>query len=526
MSIGGFVKDLFDGGASRNHEKNADLHDAQEDAIKAMHEVADHSGAEMDSTLEEDLAQLEKDHNKRESDITKMGVVNTALNVGGAALSVVNVGGLAGKAASKLGNKADDVLKVAASGADEAAGVAGKGAQIAAESTGNVINAADMFGKNAGKATVIVEETAKNAGTAVQEASKVQSYVYKAGQHALNAVDTIGNKLPTKVGELTNKVFNYARNPQLYGLMAEKGATGRGVVGNIVTLGLKGSPLVASEIYTHKRSGALGDRLDNQLRAISASCSYLESSDADLTYDKGESLKSWRDDYDSNCESLLNQLNSGKLTQAEYDKKYEELTESSYADLDTVLEGYKERGTYIIGEGNTAAMAEASMGLTQKEFDELGYHNSYIQTSKDEHSEAWTDVQRVAGMQYGNCNSAFASFFATINAKIVEVCPFVATLEATALKAVDSTYDFVRDTVKGGDTVSKYQDKSISEIAQGIREFSDEHLEKKNEFDSVRKDMKERSSAEYTTAQTGEVDDHKQMALAMNTDTAPEASPV
>ena len=59
--------------------------------------------------------------------------------------------------------------------------------------------------------------------------------------------------------------------------------------------------------------------------------------------------------------------------------------------------------------------------------------------------------------KYGTAETEIGSFFKTINATIIKYCPFVASIEAAALKMSDSAFDFIRDTITQHDGVSNQQ---------------------------------------------------------------------
>jgi hypothetical protein len=169
--------------------------------------------------------------------------------------------------------------------------------------------------------------------------------------------------------------------------------------------------------------------------------------------------------------------NDGTYTQAQYDAYVQDRTNKMQESLDGVKDYQKENGEHVLKNELPveAAIYAESHGI---KYDDMTTASKY---TVDENPVAYEKAQQLYANQYGNCSNAFTSFFATINAKIVKVCPAVATIEASVLKSIDSLYDMVRDKIRGQDVESKYQSSTVTDIANSIKGFSEEHLAKLEE---------------------------------------------
>jgi len=191
----------------------------------------------------------------------------------------------------------------------------------------------------------------------------------------------------------------------------------------------------------------------------------------------------------------------------------EERREKELAVYQEYTDYYKE---ITQAEADTAyidASAKAA-GANQETFDNSFELNKAGQEVKDRNGSDMRAISENIAKANGTASSPFMAFFKTINATIIRFCPFVATLEATAVKFVDSTYDWARDTITGKDQVSKYQNATITQIAEGIKQDSMEHLMAKAEYNDAMDNLTH-SVSEQDTVNTPNSDSE---ILASNTD--------
>lgn len=172
---------------------------------------------------------------------------------------------------------------------------------------------------------------------------------------------------------------------------------------------------------------------------------------------------------------------------------------------------YKEYTDYykdvVTAEADTAYInaSATAAGNNQETFDGSFELSNAGKGVKDRNGSDVRAISETLAKANGTASSAFTAFFKTINATIIRFCPAIATLEATAVKFVDSAYDWARDTITGKDQVSKYQNATITQIAEGIKSDAMEHLAVKAEYDEAMDNLTH-SVSEQNTPSTPNTD--------------------
>ena len=118
--------------------------------------------------------------------------------------------------------------------------------------------------------------------------------------------------------------------------------------------------------------------------------------------------------------------------------------------------------------------------------------------------------------------SDFANFISNIHATMIHYLPALAYAEATVVKAVDATLEFLDDYIPGYDHAAKYEGQGIGDIASSIVTDADAQYEAKMELEQLAKDNDNNmhhSAEEYADAQQNQ-QDAQQQAYASNCEPA------
>ena len=236
-----------------------------------------------------------------------------------------------------------------------------------------------------------------------------------------------------------------------------------------------------------------------------------------------EGIKDWENDdlhghfdnmtkgYSDGLHDLSDQLDSGEISEAEYNQKVDELNNKYQEQLtnmvdslspedqtklqtwlnNTAANGFDLNADDIhdidmatmytmygganqqIGQNNPSNALSEDGRNPNKYYDEDGILHDVSDECKEANQVIYEAVNKY---KYGTAGSEFGAFFKTLNARIVNVCPFVANIEATVLKAVDWVVDNVMDLATDGQHKGAYEGMSISEVADNIRLDNAKHL--------------------------------------------------
>ena len=455
--MGNIIGDFLSGDADDIKKNVKTKHEMEDKVEQTKNEFKVDSGYMTQEEADQSYEDFLKDNKERREDeiseADKNYAWSVALNTLGIAGSVAGgVGAVKGVKAAEsakflkqakavgLVDKGVDALKVADKGADVAK-VLDKGA-----------DAAEALDK-AADAAKAVKETSK-IGKITKGAAKVLTTPFKA----------------------------YSKGVEGLTKFAGAGKVGRivGVTGTIL-------PMATTQIITRTHNMQLNNKELAEISRLDNLFNTTKDYDANMLDSQDQMLKDIGDGWNTATQSLHDDFDNGKITEAEYREKFGQIK-------DEYSQKYTEASEYFAGLGadlDSYLAYEQANYDTKLQIDPSNYDGGYINSTI---YSAAPDAKAVAEEAYGKknglCSSEFTAFFATINAKIVSVCPFVASLEAAALKAADSAYDFVRDTVNENILhkeagVSKYQDKSISDIAESIKNFSTEHLAVKEEYNGL-----------------------------------------
>ena len=305
-----------------------------------------------------------------------------------------------------------------------------------------------------------------------------------AGQRALGKIATISHNAHSGVNNFAGKLIGN-------GHFVAGSATA--VLGHGGIEAVKYAPAIA----TYAVNGAINKNLQEQhkehirencliLAQMENSLSSMQDSElyqnfAESVYNYNESLAGISDMYDAKqiTEDQYNQyvseLNDSFDDYIDANKQYlpEELQGKSMSEIHDYFKRADQQIT-----GNDPYMALAANGKTA---DEINKQNGYIAERADEETKAAAKKLEDEGYdpdkyKNGLASNGFTAFFMTLNARMIQACPFVAKLEAAILKVADASFDKVADFMTGGEHAAKYQGQSVTDIANQLVQDSSTHL--------------------------------------------------
>lgn len=435
------VRDFMSGGNSLNEGRIDEIHDTQKAIIEAeayaMAKSEQFSESEINNFVSENNEKNEKARKENMADAKAATNKAIGINIVGAALSV----GLAGSAvASKSSTVSNNLSKVGTKIASGAKGVA-----------------------NAGKSAI------KTVGSTI--AKKVPTL----GKVATSKVVTTIGKSASKVVGTAGKVVG--ATGKVGGATIKYAGKGIGKISSnhpFIATGLTMAPLGVTQLYTRIKANDKAEELEDTLKTLNDHLENMEKNKDKYGDDFKHQCESFASSYNEANTALLNKYSTGEMSNEEYAKATEEMAKEYSEKIEIMKEEFPEIMRSEQYENGMVDAAHANMNKYAI------LENSWMYAEQNEkHPEVMEQCEIIADNKNGTAETGFGRFWKSLNATIIKYVPAVAYVEAVALKAVDSTYDFIRDTIKGYDTRSKYQNESITSLAESIQTDCAEHLQKR-----------------------------------------------
>lgn len=505
------VGDFLSGGNQKNEELTDNLYDWQETIHKSEAAILEESGAmsadEAAAYLEDALNENDKNRDEAMREIKRQTNTNIALNIANAVLSCVGVG--------------------KAMGAVKGISTAAKGTSVVAAGAKGAMNATTVGSKVMG---------ALKSGT--------KSVLGNISNETVRNVLTTGARSVYKLGGAVNKGVSAVIGGAEGGLaVMSKGAgrmfvnsktiLGKGVSGTLWAATTAGkfalplAPTIASQLYTRSKSNAITEELTQTINTLTNTASFLETNRENMNQEMSDTYGKWSENYEANTADLYQQLQDGKITQAQYNERYETLVKNSEQELQDLYSKYPEYGRYVV---ENAAAIDASSYMMEHNIDpevilkNSEYYDNLYNDPDNPQNKQYLDnaVEYYEDYQKYDKGSDFANFISNIHATMIHYLPALAYAEATVVKAVDATLEFLDDYIPGYDHAAKYEGQGIGDIASSIVTDADAQYEVKMELEQLAKDNDNNmhhSAEEYADAQQNQ-QDAQQQAYASNCEPA------
>lgn len=499
----GFIGDILDAGASRRlNPKNDDLKDARDMLTNTEYNVLVGSGVREDEAqdyLETQLAQNESDHASTAKSIKTMSTTNTIINVA----SLVPI---ASKVTKGVTNKIGTLGKVSnetallATGGKTGAFATSKAMADAGKTlmqNGQVLKGVGMYVK---AGTNLVGNAASKVGDKLDD---IDDFMHGAGDKIMGS--------PTGSFTAGGHTFTNYAGRHLPGLAG----TAQNIVGFGVSNSLYIAPIVAAQMYTHSRVDAMDKDLSDAITLALDRMDYLNVEGPKLTGEAGEAYSAWNDTYSASMADLANKLETGEITQAQYDQLYEEQSRAQADALKELDDKYPEMARQMVTEGEAYRVADTAATI-QADLDGVGKYDSQVKGFMEDYPEAKELYQekydKIAELDTG---STFGNFISSMHAALVHYLPGVAYLEAAVVKGADVALGFVANNVPVLSDVIDYQEhyqgQSLTSMASQIVDTAEARYEKQDAADAISEQLADKQQSWQDAAkETREAGDDEQ----------------
>lgn len=486
MGAADIFKNIMSGGENLNVDRANNMYDVENRITEAyayeMEQSNQYTEEDIKNFVSERNAATEKDREKTLEDIDDREDKAIFLNT----LGLIASAGTAG-----LGAAAKTNGLTALNGGSR---LVSNGSRIAGKVT-NAVKTSVTTGKLSGVASKLSGVGTKIA-TKVNVVGKIASN--KAVQSVGKTVSTVGRGALKAVGstaKLTGKAAGYT-----------VGTLG-GAVGQIVNVSskvpllgtvVKVSPFIATQLYTRNKASEKATELDARLETLNQNLKSMEDNKGKFGENFENRCNEFVDSYNTASTALVEKYSNGEISNSEYEKAMDEMSKEYSDKLKEMKEEFpNEMDSQLYREGLT----HAANLLTDEQLEDFVDSVSRYREQNEQDPTVLQDCKVIAENRNGTAESNFGRFWKSLNSTIIKYVPAVAYVEAVALKAVDSTYDFIRDAIKGHDERSKYQNESITSLAKSIQTDCAEHLEKRDVAKETSAKLLSSSSMDTFTAE-------------------------